>query len=109
MRPHERLVVRRAHHDAVLVGQLAVQGIVFVERAVPHRRPQVVAAQSQDELEDLLVERVVVAAEALLRPTGAFERSAGAVGREIGHAYDVDAGGVLGLRQVHPAEFSGAD
>jgi hypothetical protein len=47
--------------------------------------------------------------EALLRPAGALERGARAVGREIGDADDEDAGGVLRLREIHRAELAGAD
>ena len=47
--------------------------------------------------------------EALLRPSGALQRRAGAIGREIGHPDDVDAGGVFRLREIHRAELAGAD
>jgi hypothetical protein len=71
---HQRLVVRRAHHDAHLVGQRAVFRIVVVERIAPHRRPQVVAAHAQDQLEQLAVEPVVESAELLLGPAGQRRR-----------------------------------
>jgi hypothetical protein len=62
--------VRRAHHDAVLVRELRVQRVVVAKGAVPHRRPEVVGLQAQQQLEDLRVELVVVAAELLPRPAG---------------------------------------
>ena len=67
-------MVRGAHHDAVFIGQTRALGIVVVEGVVPHRRPEEVAAQSQDQLEDVHVHLAVDAAELLLRPTGERRR-----------------------------------
>ena len=47
--------------------------------------------------------------KALRCPAGACQCRAGAIGREIGDPDDVNAGRVLRLRQVHRAEFAGAD
>src|SRR5205814_4450881 len=47
--------------------------------------------------------------EALRTPAGACQCGAGAIGREVGDADDVDARRVLRLREVHRAEFAGAD
>ena len=51
-----------------------VQRVVVVERVAPHRRPQVVALQAQDQLEDVRVELAVEAAELLARPAGERRR-----------------------------------
>jgi len=66
---HHRLVVRGAHHDPHFVRQGHGLGVVGAEGArLPHRRPQVVAAQAQDQLEHMLVEGRVRAAEPGARP-----------------------------------------
>ena len=70
LRAHHRLVVRRAHHDPVVVGQLRVGFVVVVERVAPHRGPEIVALETQDQLEHLRVELVVDAAELFLGPAG---------------------------------------
>ena len=44
--------------------------VVVVDRAAPHRRPEVVALEPQDQLEHVLVELVIAAAELLLHPAG---------------------------------------
>ena len=51
------LAVRRPHHDGVVVGQAGVLGIV-VERcgAGVHGRPQVVAAQAEQQFEHFLID-----------------------------------------------------
>ena len=69
-----RLVMRGAHHDAVLVGDLGIERIVFVEGVVPHGRPEIIALQAEDQLEDLFVELVVVGAELLLHPAAERRR-----------------------------------
>ena len=51
-----------------------VLGIVLVEGVAPHRRPEVVALQAQDQLEDVLVELVIEAAELLARPAAERRR-----------------------------------
>jgi len=66
--------MRRAHHDAVLVGEARVVRVILVEGVVPHRRPEVIAPQAQQELEDVRVEFRVEATELLLRPTGERRR-----------------------------------
>ena len=56
LRARQRLVVGRAHHDAVLVGESWAQRVVVGECVAPHGGPEVVALHAQHELEDLLVE-----------------------------------------------------
>ena len=68
LRAQHGLVVRSTHHDAVLVGQPRVQRVVLVEGVGPHRRPEVVALEPEDQLKDLRVELAVVVAELLLDP-----------------------------------------
>ena len=68
------LVVRRSHDDSVFVGERCVERIVVVERIAPHRRPEVVAFEPKNELEDFLVDAVIDAAEFLSRPTGERRR-----------------------------------
>ena len=63
-----RLVVRGPQHDAHLVGQGRAHRVVVIDRLAPHGRPQEVALQPQDQLEDPLVEGVVEAAEGLVGP-----------------------------------------
>ena len=70
LRAQHRLVMRGAHDDAVLVGELGVQRIVFVEGVVPHRRPEVVGLQPQQQFEDFRIELVVVVSVLLLHPAG---------------------------------------
>ena len=67
-----RLMVRGAHHDAHGIGGLQVLGIVGIESPSPHGRPQIVALQTEDKLEDFLVEAVVaeISAEGVLHPGG---------------------------------------
>ena len=57
--------MRCAHDDAIFVGQFGIQRIVFVERIVPHGRPEIICLQPQEQLEDLLVKFVIVAADIL--------------------------------------------
>ena len=65
-----RLVVRGTHHNAHGIGRLQVFGIVGIESPTPHGRPEVVAFQSQDKLEHLLIEAMVtvVGTEGILHP-----------------------------------------
>ena len=70
VRAHHRLMVGGAHDDAVLIGQTRIVRIVLVEGVVPHRRPEVVGPQAQEQLEDLRIEPRVQPAELLLGPTG---------------------------------------
>ena len=58
------LVVGGAHYDTHLVGSLAVQGVVRIERPAPHRRPQEIPAQTQNQLEDTGIELMI----AIIRP-----------------------------------------
>ena len=39
LRTQHGLVMRRAHHDSIFIGKFRIEGIVFVESAVPHGRP----------------------------------------------------------------------
>ena len=66
--PQHRLVVRSAHHHAVIVSRLGIQRIVFVEGVVPHRRPHKVALQAKHQFEHLGVKLVVHIGDA----SGAF-------------------------------------
>ena len=68
VRAHHRLVMRRAHHDAELLGERSVRRIVDRERIVPHRRPQVIGPQPEQQLEQLAVELRVHPAEFLGGP-----------------------------------------
>jgi len=54
LRAQQRLVMRGAHDDAVLVGELGRQRIVLVEGVVPHRRPQIVRLQSKCRLQNTM-------------------------------------------------------
>ena len=51
LRAQHRFLMRSAHHNAVLIGQLGVGRIVFVKGVIPHRRPEVVRAQPQEHFE----------------------------------------------------------
>ena len=51
-----RLVVRGSHHYAHLVSRLAVERIVGIESPTPHRRPEEIATQTQNQLENVGVE-----------------------------------------------------
>src|SRR5690606_33298037 len=66
---HHRFVMGGPDDDAVLVGQSGVQGVVVGEGLTPHRRPQIVALQAQDELEDLHVELVIEVPEGFVYPS----------------------------------------
>ncbi len=67
---HHGLMVGGAHHDAVLVGEAGILGVVLVERVGPHGGPEVVGAHPQHELEYPRVELVVEPAELLPGPAG---------------------------------------
>ena len=56
LRAQHRLLVGSAHHDAVFVGESRVVGIILGERVVPHRRPEVVALEAENDLENARVE-----------------------------------------------------
>ena len=43
VRPHQRLVVRRADHHAIFIGQRGVERIIVIERPAPHGRPEIIA------------------------------------------------------------------
>ena len=60
LRPQHRLLVRGAHDDAVFIRQPGILRIVFVEGVVPHGRPEIIALQPQNQLEQLRVKLVVV-------------------------------------------------
>ena len=60
LRPEHRLLMRGAHDDAVFIREPGIFRIVFVEGVVPHGRPEVVALQPQNQLEQLRVKLVVV-------------------------------------------------
>ncbi len=45
------------------IGELRIQRIVFVERVVPHGRPEVVGLEPQQQFKNLLVKLMVVVAE----------------------------------------------
>ena len=64
------LMVGCTHDDTHLVGHLAVQRVVSIESPAPHRRPEEVSAETEDELEYALVEAVVtvIGAVGMLHP-----------------------------------------
>ena len=70
---YQRLVMRRSHRDAELVcehcGSLRESLAVVVEYGRPHRRPHEVAAQPQQQVEDLLVEQFVEVTESIRDPS----------------------------------------
>ena len=74
VRAHHRLVMRRPHHDAIGIGERRIGRIVDRKRVVPHRRPQVIGAQPQQQLEQLAVECGVHPAELLGGPAGQARR-----------------------------------
>ena len=45
-----------------------VQRVVFVERAVPHRGPQIIGLQPEQQFEKALVEKMIEAAVFLVHP-----------------------------------------
>ena len=59
-----------AHDDAVVVGELRVEGVVFVEAVIPHGGPEVVAFESEDQFEDVFVKLVVVGSEFFFNQAG---------------------------------------
>ncbi len=65
-----RFVVRSAHHDAVFVGKAGIQRIVFVESVVPHRGPEIVGLQPQEQFKYLGVKLVVISPEFFFHPSG---------------------------------------
>ena len=69
LRAQHGLVMRGAHDDAVFVCQLGIQRIIFVEGVVPHRGPEVVGLQPQQQLEYLGVELVVVVPDTSRAPS----------------------------------------
>ncbi len=60
--------MRGAEHDAVLIGRIQALRIIISDRTPPHGRPQIVALQPQQKLEDVGVGFVIDAAELLLGP-----------------------------------------
>lgn len=60
--------MRRAEDDAPGVGERHGRGIVGADRLAPHRRPQVIALQPQDQVEDMVVEFGVDTAERCAAP-----------------------------------------
>ncbi|OQB95516.1 MAG: hypothetical protein BWX86_01161 [Verrucomicrobia bacterium ADurb.Bin122] len=100
VRTHHGLVMRGSHDDAVLVGQAGIERVVLVEGVVPHRRPEVVGAQTQQQLEDLGVKLRVEAAELLRGPTGQARSLVVEEDAAVFHdrlAGDVAAGAHVGL------------
>ena len=51
-----------AHNDTHLISQWSVERIVEIEGIAPHRGPQIVAFQAEEQFEDMFVEKVVEAA-----------------------------------------------
>ena len=56
-----RLVMRSAHDDTHLISQRAIERVVEIESIAPHRGPKVVAFQTEEQFEDVFVEKVVEA------------------------------------------------
>ena len=52
----------------IFIRQLSVQWVIFVERAVPHCRPQVIGLQPKQQLKNALVEKMIEAAVFLVHP-----------------------------------------
>ena len=69
MGAHHRLVVTGTHHDAHLVGEAGVLGIVLIEGRRPHGGPEVVGLQAQHQFEDMLVGLCVDASEMVRTPS----------------------------------------
>ena len=97
VRPYHRFVVAGAHDDAVGVGQARVVRVVLVEGAAPHRRPQVVGAQAQQQLEHVRIHLGVEAAEFRARPAG----------QRRFLVVDEDAPVLDGRRPLHPGARQG--
>ncbi len=60
LRPQHRLLMRSAHHDAVFIRQHRIVRVVFVEGVVPHRRPEIITLQPQNQLEQIGVKAAPV-------------------------------------------------
>jgi hypothetical protein len=60
--------MRSADDHTDIVREPGALGIVLVEGFAPHRRPQSIAAQAQDQLEHMLIEGMIDPAELLARP-----------------------------------------
>ncbi len=63
-----RLVVRSTEHHAIFVGRIQALRIVIGDRTAPHGRPQIIALQPQQKLEDVGIGLVIDAAELFLGP-----------------------------------------
>ena len=69
LRSQHGLVVRSAHDNSIHVGDLRIQRIIFIERVVPHGRPEIIRLEPQQQFEYFLVELMVEVPELLMRPS----------------------------------------
>ena len=69
MRPHHRLMMRSAHHNAVLIGQTWAFGVILIEGRCPHGWPQVVGLQAQEQLKHVGIHLGVHASEVFRCPS----------------------------------------
>ena len=67
-----RLVVRRAHHNAELVGGTAVFGVIGIESPTPHCGPHKVSAQAKNQFEYIGIELIAakIGAVSVFNPSG---------------------------------------
>ena len=61
-------MVGGTHNDTHVVGYLGRQGVVLIEAACPHGRPEIVGFKAQQEFEDTTVSLVVHSAKLLVAP-----------------------------------------
>ena len=52
--------MRCAHHNSILIRQHRIVRVIFVERIIPHGRPEIIGLQPQHELEEIRVKRLIV-------------------------------------------------
>ena len=65
---HHRLVVRGTHHDTVFVRQARTLRVILIEAGGPHRRPQVVGLQPEQQFKDLGIGLGVDATKLVVTP-----------------------------------------
>ena len=72
MIPCHRLMVRCSDDDTHSVGCLQILRVVGIESPSPHSRPEEISFQSEDKLEDFLIETMIaiICAEGVLNPRG---------------------------------------
>ena len=65
-----RFVMGCAHYNAVFVCERGIQRVILVEGVVPHRGPEVVGLQSQQQFKNLGIELMIVVAVFFFHPSG---------------------------------------